>query len=121
MSNTGNKKAEKPFIIKGYEVLPTIYPTQERTTKMIMTPENRDKFIELVQKCSVLNWQNLPQELTVTRNGAFYYPCGYLLTYTQGKPRHIAALHDIKANSLLWEGLEAIEFVKPAADPESAN
>ena len=75
----------------------------------------RNEFLQMAQKVSMLKngicgiKENVPDELTVVYNGIKYYPTAYELSFNNGKPTHTAILKDLKANSLLYCGLEDIK------------
>lgn len=76
----------------------------------------RDIFLQLCQKVSVLKngisgiKENVPDELKVIYNGIAYYPVSYELSFDdKGNVIHTAILKDLKANSLLYCGLEDVK------------
>ena len=74
----------------------------------------RDIFLQMCQKVSVLKngvcgiKENVPNDLTVVYNGIKYYPVAYELAFENGKPIHLAILHDLKANSKTYVYLERV-------------
>lgn len=62
----------------------------------------RKKFIDMMQQAIYhAGLGSVPDSLTVELDGIRYYPCGYVLTFDkQGNTRHLARLHDLKANSV---------------------
>ena len=68
---------------------------------------DRAKFLEMCRRVAVLpkgisGTKNTPPELHLKYNGMTFYPVGYKLTFTKdGKPSHIAILHDLKVNSII--------------------
>lgn len=67
---------------------------------------DRAEFLEMCRSVAVLpkginNTKDTPPELWVKFRDFTFYPVGYRLTFNQeGKPQHIAVLHDLKANSI---------------------
>ena len=74
----------------------------------------RDIFLKMCQKVSVLPGgvfgikQNVPDDLKVVHNGIAYYPLSYKLSFDNGRPRHTAILHDLKANCIIDANLETV-------------
>ena len=74
----------------------------------------RDIFLKMCQKVSVLPGgvfgikQNVPDDLKVVHNGIAYYPISYKLSFDNGRPRHTAILHDLKANCIIDANLETV-------------
>lgn len=64
-----------------------------------------------------------PEEL-VRWKGNFYVPVDYRFGFVQGKPTHLAILHDLKADAEYTVKLEEVEShaakSKPKSDGESA-
>jgi hypothetical protein len=55
---------------------------------------------------------NIPSELLVKCDTINYYPVGYKIIYDNGKVRHTAILHGLKANYILECDLQKVEGVK---------
>ena len=77
---------------------------------------DREEYLKLCQKCAVLPKKiggvinNIPTELTVYYCGKRYYPMKYELSFTDtGKPCHIAILHDLYANSVIYADLRKVK------------
>ena len=74
----------------------------------------RKIYLEMCQKVSVLPGgvfgikQNVPDDLKVVHNGIAYYPISYKLSFDNGRPRHTAILHDLKADCIMNADLEAV-------------
>lgn len=79
---------------------------------------DRKLYLEACQKVSALRSgvfgikQDIPKKLLVTFEGRVYYPESYLLSFRDGKPIHIAVVHDLKANSVFQVGLDNLEFLE---------
>ena len=57
--------------------------------------------------------KNVPDEYKVELNGTAYYPISYNISFdNQGKPQHIAILHDLKANSIVECDLNKLKTLK---------
>lgn len=64
----------------------------------------RADFLKLCQKVSTFSTMggvinDIPENMLVEYATSVFYPVGYKLTFTNGKARHTAILHDLKANS----------------------
>ena len=76
---------------------------------------NRDEYLKMCQKVSILKngicgiKENVPNELKVIYNDIAYYPVAYILSFDNGKPTHIAILHDLKANATTEAKLERVK------------
>lgn len=80
---------------------------------------DRKQFLELCQKCSVLPdgtlrvKQNVPDDCKVIFDGIVFYPVAYKISFSNdGKPQHIAIIHDLKANSVVECDLNKIKLFK---------
>ena len=68
---------------------------------------DRAVFLEMCRKVAVLpkgvgGVKKTPRELHIKYNGMTFYPVAYKLTFAKdGKPMHIAILHDLKVNSII--------------------
>lgn len=61
----------------------------------------RDKFLDMCQKVSNYSFESkIPEDLICVFDNIEYYPIAYELSFEKGKPKHIAILHDKKANSI---------------------
>lgn len=76
---------------------------------------DRTEFLNMCQKVSTLDngvcgiKKDVPDELKVVSNGTVYYPVAYELEFENGKPVHLAILHDLKTNSKTYVYLERVE------------
>jgi hypothetical protein len=77
----------------------------------------REEYLKLCQKCAVFPKRlggiinNIPTDLTVFYLGKRYYPMKYELSFNQeGKPCHMAILHDLYTNSIVYAILEKVEM-----------
>ena len=53
---------------------------------------------------------NVPERLQVEYKGIKYYPVGYELSFNRdGSVRHVAIIHDLKANSICHAALKDIK------------
>lgn len=79
----------------------------------------RNQFLSLCQKCSVLPEKscgikiNVPDELKVVDDGVVYYPVSYVLSFINGNPTHTAILHDLKSNSITSADLGKVAKYEP--------
>ena len=72
--------------------------------------------MQLARECAMLKERklyniaaNVPENLLVTVDGIKYYPEAYELGFNpDGSVRHIAILHDLKANAILSAPLEKV-------------
>lgn len=68
---------------------------------------DRAVFLEMCKKVAMLHngvagVKKPPIELQLKHKGMTFYPIGYKLTFDKdGKPMHIAILHDLKVNSII--------------------
>lgn len=76
---------------------------------------DRKKFLQMARECAMLERGmfkvavNVPDALKVTVDGIDYYPEAYELGFNHdGSVRHIAIVHDLKANSILSAPLEKV-------------
>ena len=69
----------------------------------------RDVFLKMCQKCSVLDFLNIPEDLLVCCDGIKYIPFGYEMKFSKGQPMNYAVLKDIKANSVTYAPLQLVE------------
>lgn len=76
----------------------------------------RKEYLDRCQRCSVLPRglfgiiENCPDGLKVTYNEIPYYPQAYELRFSrEGKPQHLAVLHDLTANSVIYAELEKVK------------
>ena len=66
-----------------------------------MNKQWRDKFLDMCQKVSNYSFESkIPEDLICVYENIEYYPIAYELSFEKGKPKHIAILHDKKANSI---------------------
>lgn len=77
---------------------------------------DRTKYLQMARECAMLTERglfniavNVPERLLVTVDGIKYYPEAYELGFNpDGSVRHIAIVHDLKANSILSAPLEKV-------------
>lgn len=76
----------------------------------------RKEYLNRCQKCAILPRglfgvvESCPAELQVIYGNVPYYPQSYELRFTRdGKPQHIAILHDLTANSVTCAELERVK------------
>lgn len=68
---------------------------------------DRAVFLEMCKKVAMLpkgvaGVKKAPAELQLKYKGMTFYPVAYKLTFAKdGKPMHIAILHDLKVNSII--------------------
>ena len=78
---------------------------------------DRAEFLEMCRRVAVLKSgvcgiKNTPPTMWVKFNDMTFYPIGYQLTFTKdGKPKHTAILHDLRANSIIECDLLKVERV----------
>lgn len=66
-----------------------------------MTQDWRAEFLDMCQKVSNYSFESkIPEDLICVYENIEYYPIAYELSFEKGKPKHIAILHDKKANSI---------------------
>ena len=61
---------------------------------------DRTEYLNLCKKTSIL-LPNIPDDCLVEYDGTTYYPQAYELSFDKGETRHVAVLHDLKANSVM--------------------
>lgn len=61
---------------------------------------DRTKYLQMCRDCAMLSVKNnVPDNLRVVYGGIEYYPVSYTLVFEgTGATRHIATIHDLKAN-----------------------
>lgn len=77
---------------------------------------DRTKYLQMARECAMLKERglyniavNVPERLLVTVDGIKYYPEAYELGFNHdGSVRHIAIVHDLKANAILSAPLEKV-------------
>ena len=78
---------------------------------------DRTEFLEMCRKVAMLpsgvcDIRDTPPSLRVKYRNMTFYPIGYTLTFDhQGKAKHTAILHDLKAHSTLECELSKVERV----------
>ncbi len=72
---------------------------------------DRTEFLNLCKKASIL-LPNIPADCLVEYDGITYYPQAYELSFDKGETRHVAVLHDLKANSVMRCCLDAVTLKK---------
>lgn len=70
---------------------------------------DRNEYLQMAQKCSILDFVNIPEDLLVVFNGIKYMPYGYDIRFKEGKPIHNAILRDLNANSLTYAILGQVD------------
>lgn len=70
---------------------------------------DRTEYLNLCKKASIL-LPRIPADCIVTYNGIAYYPQAYELSFEKGETKHIAILHDLKANSVTRCPLDAVRL-----------
>ena len=78
---------------------------------------DRTKYLQMARECAMLTERGMfdipvdvPERLQVLYDGIKYYPYAYELSFfPDGSVRHIAVLHDLKANSIHSVPLEKVK------------
>ena len=78
---------------------------------------DRTKYLNRCKECAMLCDEglygrkiNVPERLQVEYKGIKYYPVGYELSFNRdGSVRHVAIIHDLKANSICRAALKDIK------------
>lgn len=78
---------------------------------------DRTKYLNLCKECAMICDEglygmkiNVPERLQVEYKGIKYYPVGYELSFNRdGSVRHVAIIHDLKANSVCRAALKDIK------------
>lgn len=76
---------------------------------------DRTEYLQLCQKVSCCDKgfynmrTNIPQDLLVIYDGTTYYPQAYEIRFDKGKTKHVAILHDLKANSIIHCDLNKVD------------
>lgn len=72
---------------------------------------DRSEYLKLCQKVSMHTSKSMqiPSNLLVKCENIDYLPCGYQMTFDNGKTRNTAVLRDLRANSVIYADLERIE------------
>ena len=52
--------------------------------------------------------KNIPQELLVKYNDGVYYPTGYEMKFRNGETLHLAILHELCTNSVVYAPLDKV-------------
>lgn len=87
---------------------------------------DRAIYLKMCQKISCyslnpLDESKIPDELICVYDNIEYYPIAYELTFEKGKPKHIAILHDKKANSITKAPLARVTLKKCKGDENTCN
>lgn len=61
---------------------------------------DRTEYLNLCKKVSI-KLPHIPTDCIVEYDGIAYYPQAYELSFDKGETKHIAVLHDLKANSVM--------------------
>lgn len=69
----------------------------------------RDVFLQMCQKCSALDFLNIPDDLLVICDGIKYIPFGYEIKFKKGQPIHNSILQDLNRNSLTYAPLTQVD------------
>lgn len=79
---------------------------------------DRTKYLQMCRDCAMLSVKNnVPESLRVVYGGVEYYPVSYTLAFDgNGNTRHIATIHDLKANCVHDVLLKDIETKVGEAD-----
>lgn len=79
---------------------------------------DRTKYLQMCRDCAMLSVKNnVPDNLLVMYGGIEYYPVSYTLAFENtGATRHIATIHDLKANCVHGVLLKDIETKVGEAD-----
>ena len=70
---------------------------------------DRTEYLKMAQRCSVLDFLNIPEDLLVCYNGIKYIPFGYEMKFKKGNPTHNAILRDIRARSIVYADLSKVD------------
>ena len=70
---------------------------------------DRTEYLQMCQRCSVLDFFDIPEDLLVCCNGIKYIPLGYEMKFKKGQPMNDAILKDIKANSVVYADLGKVD------------
>ncbi len=78
---------------------------------------DRTNYLNLCKECAMMCDEGLyrmkvdvPERLQVEYNGVKYYPVGYELSFNKdGSVRHVAIIHDLKANSVCHVALKDVK------------
>ena len=68
---------------------------------------DRTEYLNLCKKVSIL--PTIPTDCIVEYDGINYYPQAYELSFDKGETKHMAILHDLKANSVMRCPLDRVE------------
>lgn len=79
---------------------------------------DRTKYLQMCRDCAMLSVRNnVPDNLRVIYGGIEYYPVSYTLAFeSNGATRHIATIHDLKANCVHDVLLKDVEMKVGEAD-----
>lgn len=61
---------------------------------------DRTEYLNMCKKVSIL-LPKIPDDCLVEYDGITYYPEAYELSFDKGATKHVAILHDLKANSVM--------------------
>lgn len=73
---------------------------------------DRTEYLQMCQKCSALDFLNIPEDLLVCCDGIKYIPFGYEMKFKKGQPMNNAILKDTKANSFTYAPLQLVDKLK---------
>ena len=77
---------------------------------------DRTEYLNLCKRVSILLpsiptlLSSLPTDCIVEYDGIAYYPQAYELSFDEGETKHIAVLHDLKANSVMRCPLDKVRL-----------
>ena len=77
---------------------------------------DRTEYLNLCKRVSILLpsiptlLSGIPTDCIVEYDGITYYPQAYELSFDEGKTKHIAILHDLKANSVMRCPLDKVRL-----------
>jgi hypothetical protein len=70
---------------------------------------DRTEYLQTCQKCSVIDFSNIPEDLLASFEGVKYIPYGYEIKFKEGKPIHNAILRDVNAHSVVYADLSKVD------------
>lgn len=74
-----------------------------------MLKVQRDIFLQMCQKCSVIDFSKIPEDLLVSFEGVKYIPYGYEMKFKEGNPIHNAILRDVDVHSVVYVDLSKVD------------
>lgn len=70
---------------------------------------DRTEYLQVCQKCSVIDFSKIPEDLLVSFEGVKYVPYGYEIKFKEGKPVHNAILRDVNVHSVVYVALSKVD------------